>query len=79
MVTVQTLLAQHSGVNYLTRFIHVSGPATELRRYAEDVRAGTGTDFVVIMSPDGIRYTHPDPSQITQVYHGDPRYDPRNR
>ena len=48
----------------------VSGPATELRRYAEDVRAGTGTDFVVIMSPDGIRYTHPDPSQIGKEYLG---------
>ena len=39
-------------------------PAAVLQPFAEDVRAETGTDFVVIMSPTGIRYTHPDPAQI---------------
>ena len=39
-------------------------PRHELQAFAEDVRAQTRTDFVVIMSPRGIRYTHPDPAQI---------------
>ena len=30
----------------------------------------TGADFVVVMTPDGIRYTHPDPTQIGQEYRG---------
>jgi sensor histidine kinase regulating citrate/malate metabolism len=38
--------------------------------YAEAVRTQTGADFVVIMRPDGIRYTHPDPTQIGQEYRG---------
>jgi sensor histidine kinase regulating citrate/malate metabolism len=39
-------------------------PRHERQAFAEDVRAQTRTDFVVIMSPRGIRYTHPDPAQI---------------
>src|SRR5689334_9769289 len=34
-------------------------PRHELQAFAEDVRAQTRTDFVVIMSPRGIRYSHP--------------------
>jgi sensor histidine kinase regulating citrate/malate metabolism len=41
-----------------------------LQPYAEEVRRQTGTDFVVIMSPLGIRYTHPDPSRIGQSFIG---------
>src|SRR6476661_7179174 len=39
-------------------------PGPELQAFAEDVRRETRTDFVVVMSPAGIRYTHPDPRQI---------------
>ena len=39
-------------------------PATMLQPYGEAVRLSTGTDFVVIMSPDGIRYSHPDPRRL---------------
>src|SRR5689334_25097870 len=35
-----------------------------LQPFAEDVRRRTETDFVVIMSPNGIRYSHPDTSLI---------------
>jgi two-component system, CitB family, sensor kinase len=44
----------------------VSGPdpSRTLQPFAEQVRRETGTDFVVIMSPAGIRYSHPDPTQI---------------
>ncbi|MGS0687713.1 sensor histidine kinase [Nakamurella sp. GG22] len=48
----------------------VSGPTAALQRYAEDVRSSTGADFVVVMNPDGIRFTHPDPTQIGQEYRG---------
>src|SRR4051794_34266826 len=39
-------------------------PQHTLQPYAEGVRVETGTDFVVLMSPDGIRYSHPNPAQI---------------
>ena len=48
----------------------ITGPSAAMQAYAEDVRTQTGADFVVVMSPDGIRYTHPDPAQIGQEYLG---------
>jgi len=39
-------------------------PSAVLQPYAETVRRQTGTYFVVVMSPAGIRYSHPDPAQI---------------
>ncbi len=41
-----------------------------LQGYAERVRTETGTDFVVIMSPQGIRYSHPNPREIGQHFIG---------
>ena len=45
-------------------------PTTRLQPYAEQVRVSTGTSFVVVMSTDGIRWTHPDPTQIGGRYLG---------
>jgi len=39
-------------------------PSDVLQPYAEQVRHDTGTDFVVVMNTDGIRYTHPTPGLI---------------
>jgi sensor histidine kinase regulating citrate/malate metabolism len=39
-------------------------PSALLQPYAERVRHDTGVDFITIMSPAGIRYTHPNPSRI---------------
>ncbi len=39
-------------------------PVGLLQPYAEQVRRDTGTDFVVVMSPDRTRWSHPDPDQI---------------
>ena len=39
-------------------------PARALQPYAETVRRDTGVDFITIMSPAGIRYTHPNPDRI---------------
>ncbi|EXG81511.1 sensor histidine kinase [Cryptosporangium arvum] len=39
-------------------------PTSVLQADAEAVRRATGTDFVVVMNTDGIRYSHPDTTQI---------------
>lgn len=45
--------------------------ATErLQPYVERVRGSTSTDFIVVMNRDGVRWTHPDPSQIGKVFIG---------
>lgn len=48
-----------------------SGRATEvLQPVTEAVRTNTDIAFITIMSPDGIRFTHTDPSQIGGHYLG---------
>ncbi|WP_203861829.1 sensor histidine kinase [Plantactinospora mayteni] len=47
-----------------------SDPSARLQPYAESVRVGTGTDFVVVMAPDRTRYTHPNPALIGQPFAG---------
>jgi two-component system CitB family sensor kinase len=39
-------------------------PTDALQQLAEAIRRDTAVDFVVIMSPQGIRYTHPNPARI---------------
>ncbi|XRQ05024.1 ATP-binding protein [Actinomadura welshii] len=39
-------------------------PSGLLQPYAERVRRDTGVDFITIMSPSGVRFTHPNPSRI---------------
>ncbi|WP_327085166.1 sensor histidine kinase [Nonomuraea sp. NBC_01738] len=48
-------------------------PTLALQPYAERVRAGTGVDFITIMSKEGIRYTHPNPAQIGRHFLGNTR------
>jgi two-component system, CitB family, sensor kinase len=45
-------------------------PSVRLQPFAEKVRTDTGVDFVTIMSPAGIRYTHPNPSLIGKPFLG---------
>jgi sensor histidine kinase regulating citrate/malate metabolism len=45
-------------------------PAARLQPYADRVQRATGTSFIVMMSPDGIRWTHPDRTQIGGRYLG---------
>lgn len=45
-------------------------PSAVLQPYAEQVRRHTGVDFVTVMAPDGIRWTHPDPVQIGRPFLG---------
>jgi sensor histidine kinase regulating citrate/malate metabolism len=46
-------------------------PSATLQPYAEDVRADTAVDFVVVMKLDRTRYTHPNPDRIGEKFVGD--------
>jgi two-component system, CitB family, sensor kinase len=50
--------------------LSVPDPTTVLQPLAEQVRRDTGTDFVVVMTTDGIRYSHPDVTQIGGQFRG---------
>ncbi|MDO9397184.1 MAG: PAS domain-containing protein, partial [Herbiconiux sp.] len=45
-------------------------PSAVLQPYAVEVMAATGVDFITIMSPDRIRYTHRDPAEIGREFLG---------
>ncbi|MER5792070.1 SpoIIE family protein phosphatase [Streptomyces sp. NPDC001980] len=45
-------------------------PTAALQQLAEETRRHTHVDFVVVMSPEGIRYTHPNPAEIGRRYIG---------
>ena len=47
-----------------------SDASTRLQPVAEEVTTRAGVDFVTIMTPDGIRVTHRDPTQIGRHYLG---------
>ncbi|MEU4034360.1 sensor histidine kinase [Streptomyces collinus] len=54
--------------------IHTPDPTRELQPYAMRVMRDTDVDFVTIMNPSGIRWTHPDEKQIGRHFIG--RIDP---
>ncbi|GAA1351051.1 sensor histidine kinase [Streptomyces beijiangensis] len=45
-------------------------PTAVLQPYAEQVRTSTGVTFVTIMDRNGIRWSHPDPTEIGARYLG---------
>jgi sensor histidine kinase regulating citrate/malate metabolism len=45
-------------------------PSATLEPYANGIVPSAGVDFVTIMDTSGIRYTHPDPSQIGRKFLG---------
>src|SRR5687767_6233637 len=45
-------------------------PPTRLAAYAKAVQQANGLDFVVIMSPDRTRWTHPDPTRVGKQFPG---------
>jgi two-component system CitB family sensor kinase len=47
-----------------------SDPSVKLQPFAEQVRRDTGTDFVVVMTAQGVRYTHPNPREIGGRFRG---------
>ncbi|MEU0970067.1 sensor histidine kinase [Streptomyces sp. NPDC005917] len=50
--------------------IRTSDPSALLQPYALQVMRDTEVDFITIMSPDGIRWTHPDKNEIGRHYLG---------
>ncbi|MTD57374.1 sensor histidine kinase [Amycolatopsis pithecellobii] len=56
----RTIAASPTVLNALS----TSDPSSMLEPYAVRVQADTGVDFVTIMTPEGIRYTHPNPALI---------------
>ncbi|WP_327268263.1 ATP-binding protein [Streptomyces sp. NBC_01218] len=50
--------------------IRTPDPSAVLQPYAERVRADTGIAFVTIMSPQRVRWTHPDPTRIGETFLG---------
>ncbi|MFV0133554.1 ATP-binding protein [Streptomyces sp. HMX87] len=45
-------------------------PSARLQPYALTITRDTGVDFVTIMDPRGIRWTHPNPEQIGRPFRG---------
>lgn len=45
-------------------------PSALLQPYAEELRRRADVAFVVVMAPDGTRWTHPEPGQIGRHYLG---------
>ncbi|WP_104091885.1 sensor histidine kinase [Arthrobacter sp. GMC3] len=45
-------------------------PSAALQPYAEAVMRDAGVDFITIMDPHGIRWTHPNPGEIGKPYVG---------
>jgi sensor histidine kinase regulating citrate/malate metabolism len=54
-------------------------PSAVLQPFAEEVRRDAGVDFVVVMTLDRTRYTHPDPRQIGLKFIGDLGGAPRGQ
>ncbi|MEU6103497.1 sensor histidine kinase [Streptomyces flaveolus] len=50
--------------------IGTADPTARLQPYAVRVMRDTDVDFVTIMTPRGIRWTHPDPQQIGHLFQG---------
>jgi sensor histidine kinase regulating citrate/malate metabolism len=50
--------------------VRAPSPTLILQPYAERIRRDTGVDFVTIMDPDGLRYTHPNPRRIGGTFIG---------
>ncbi|GAA4899945.1 hypothetical protein GCM10023237_18810 [Streptomyces coeruleoprunus] len=50
--------------------VRSADPTAALQPYAQALTGDHGVTFVVIMAPDGTRWTHPEPGRIGQTYLG---------
>jgi len=66
MAVAETLAADP----FLETALGTSDPTARLQPYALEVMDEAGVDFITIMAPDRIRYTHPDPAQIGKEFLG---------
>lgn len=65
-----TAVAASPAVVAAARAAGHTDPTALLQPYAEAVRHDAGVSYVVIMAPDGTRWTHPEPAQIGRTYLG---------
>ncbi|HEX6874332.1 MAG TPA: histidine kinase, partial [Nocardioidaceae bacterium] len=63
----------------VVRALHLEDPSSVIQPYAEQVRRDTGTDFVVVMGLDRVRFSHPNRTLIGQPFIGDLGGAPRGR
>ncbi|MFK4223328.1 ATP-binding protein [Streptomyces sp. NPDC019890] len=62
-----TAVARSPSVVAAVRSAH---PTDQLQPYTERLRRDAGVNFIVIMAPDGTRWTHPEPGEIGRKYLG---------
>ena len=67
VLSIAQTLAREPGV---LAGVTTSDPTAALQPLADAVQRSTGADFVVVMSPTGRRYTHPNPAQIGRTFVG---------
>ncbi|MEV6326853.1 ATP-binding protein [Streptomyces sp. NPDC051909] len=65
-----TAVAASPAVVAAARAADRTAPTAQLQPYAEAVRRDAGVSYVVVMAPDGTRWTHPEPEQIGRTYLG---------
>ncbi|MFD7975723.1 ATP-binding protein [Streptomyces sp. NPDC059071] len=65
-----TAVAASPAVVAAARAAGTTDPTASLQPYAEALRRDAGVSYVVIMAPDGTRWTHPEPEQIGRTYLG---------
>jgi sensor histidine kinase regulating citrate/malate metabolism len=51
--------------------VQSADPSAELQGTMLGIQQQTSVDFIVVMSPSGVRYTHPNPDEIGKHYLGD--------
>ncbi|WP_246006868.1 sensor histidine kinase [Actinomadura pelletieri] len=62
--TVTAVAATIADSDNVRAALKTPDPSRLLQPYAERVRRDAGVDFITIMNPAGVRYTHPNPSRI---------------
>lgn len=67
VTAVATTLAMSDGT---VEALRSPDPTAVLQPQTEQIRAATGTDFIVVMTPAGIRFTHTNPELIGGVFSG---------
>ncbi|WP_262391605.1 SpoIIE family protein phosphatase [Nocardiopsis sp. CNR-923] len=54
----------------MVRALASADPSAVLQPLAEEAREGADVDFIVVMTPEGTRYTHPNPDRIGETFIG---------
>lgn len=68
--TAAALAGDPAVVDALARGGDVAALSARMQPLAERVRTASNTGFVVVMAPDGIRYSHAEPDRIGGIYQG---------